>query len=135
MPTRLKETGLTPFAAITISLEQALAGRTVSSRGDMPLLEVGLHRYDSATRLTSLAALPAKLAIGDFVTLAGLSAFAFKAEVVRVLGAPTTRRPSSTLVRFYYDDSNSDRMASTTFDASSRQLKFVSEQSCHSGRR
>ena len=125
-PSRVKETGLTPTANISISLKQALVGQTVSGRYSMPLLQVSLSRYDSATPLTTLAAVPSKLVIGDFVTLAGLSAFASEAEVVRVLGAPTRRRLVSTLLHLYYEDSNSDLMVSATVDESSGHLKSVS---------
>ena len=85
-PTRLKETGLTPTAVLTVSLQQALAGQTISSRYDMPLLEVSLGRRDSATLLSSLAALPLKPTINDFIMMAGLGPLATEAEVVRVLG-------------------------------------------------
>ena len=124
-PTRLKETGLTPTAVLTVSLQQALAGQTISSRYDMPLLEVSLGRRDSATLLSSLAALPSKPTINDFIMMAGLGPLATEAEVVRVLGAPSRRRPSSQWVHLYYAESNADRVASAALDASSGLLTHV----------
>ena len=124
-PTRLKETGLTPTAVLTVSLQQALAAQTISSQYDMPLLKVSLGRPDSATLPLSLAALPSKPTINDFIMVAGLGPLATEAEVLRVLGAPSKRRPSSQWVHLCYADSNADRVASAALDASSGQLTHV----------